>query len=82
MPTHNEYETIKQQVLSFTQLHCLIKFDVEKGYKPGAFIAIIHNHKIYKFSDPDWKVISRQLNKLYFTIKGKNERDTGTRFMQ
>ncbi len=71
MPTHNQYETIKQQTLSFKPLGCLVKFEMEKEYNPSAMVTIIHNNKPYKFNDPDWDVVSSQLNKLYFTIKEK-----------
>ena len=71
MPTLNQYETIKQQVLSFTPLGCLVKFEMEHDYHPAPRVLIIHENKSYRFCDPDWDIVSRQLNKLYFTIKGK-----------
>ncbi len=71
MPTAFQYETVKQQTLSFLTIGCQIKFDMEKGYNPRPLVTIFHHQKRYKFSDPDWNIVSRQLNKLYFTIKEK-----------
>ena len=73
MPNIYLYETVKQQVLSFlTFENTMVKFSVS-GMFCGDYpiILILHANKSYRFSDPDWNVVSRQLNKLYFTLKAK-----------
>ena len=72
MPTANQYETVKQQTLSFLILGCQVKFDIERCiYGTQPLIIIFHNAKQYRFCDPDWDIVSKQLNKLYFTLKEK-----------
>lgn len=67
------YETVKQQVLSFLSFeNTLVKFSVSGMFcDDHAIILIVHGYRSYRFCDPDWNVVSRQLNKLYFTLKAK-----------
>ncbi len=79
MPRAILYETVKQQTFGFLFVGCAIKFDIESmEYGASALISIIYENKIYKFSDPDWDVVSKQLTSLYFKIKEQYERETNT----
>lgn len=76
MTTSSLYETVKQQTNSFMYIGCASKFKVEgieNHTKP--LVTILNGKKIYKFCDPDWSVVSKQLNTLYFKLKEKYERE-------
>jgi hypothetical protein len=72
MPTMIQYETVKQQCNSFMFLnhHCEFKMQSMK-HNAAPIITIMGYGKTYKFSDPDWNVVSMQLAKLFQTLKRK-----------
>lgn len=72
MPKLNQYRTVKAQVESFKELGCLTVFDVQ-GYKEkfAPKIRIFTDTKFYRFSEPDWDIVSLQLAKLYGVIKNE-----------
>lgn len=44
---------------------CAVEFKTKKepiGHR--AFVKVLYNNKLYHFSDPDWKVVIGQLDKL------------------
>lgn len=72
MPTAIEYEVVKQQCNSFNFLGYPTELKIQDMTRKAApAITILAKGKTYKFSDPDWNVVSMQLAKLYKTIKGR-----------
>lgn len=71
MPTHIQYQIVKQQTLAFNELGCVTRFDMQ-SYECSAapLVVIAHPKKSWRFSDPDWDVVSRQLATLYRNIRG------------
>ena len=72
MPKLNQYRVVKAQVESFKELGCLTVFDVQdhtQRYAPK--IRIFTDTKFYRFSEPDWDIVSLQLAKLYGVLKNE-----------
>jgi hypothetical protein len=71
MPTSIQYEIVKQQVNSFSIFpNVITRFDISdrtNGYSPKIFI--LYKNKSYRFSDPDWDIVSKQLTALWVKIK-------------
>ena len=77
MPTRKLYECVKQKAYSFMFIGCVVTFNVENmRYGSSPLITILFENKIYKFCDPDWDVVNKQLDTLYFVIKEKHDRET------
>jgi hypothetical protein len=71
MPTSLEYEIVKQQCNSFKDRGWIVKFDMgmeAEGAIPKIKIWKSAN-KSWRFCDPDWSVVSRQLAKLYMMTR-------------
>jgi len=76
MPTATQYEIVKQQCKSFEPLGCIVKFEMQPLLQKAApKILIVNDVKSYRFCDPDWDVVSKQLNTLYFKIRSNNEKN-------
>jgi len=61
-----QYEVVKQQVNSFKELGYLAILDIQPQQQDGApHVVLVRSDEHYKFSDPDWFVVSRQLAELY-----------------
>ncbi len=73
MPTKAQYEIVEQQVNSFESIGCVTTFEMQGFLNDAApqIVIFAPNKKIYKFSDPDWDVVSKQLAILYMKIRGK-----------
>lgn len=72
MPKLNQYLTVKAQVESFKELGCLTLFEIQgfnQGFAPK--IRVVTDTKFYRFSEPDWNIVSLQLAKLYGEIKNE-----------
>ena len=68
MPKINEYRTVKAQVLSFNAMGLDTQFSVQpRTYAP--LVVVRCGDKNYRFSHPDWNVVSRQLAHVYFYFK-------------
>lgn len=67
-PTALQYEIIKQQCNSFEFLGCWAILSAKKDY---LVTIVLTKNKVYRFSDPDYNVISMQLSKLFNTLKNK-----------
>lgn len=73
MPTSQQYEIVKQQVKSFESIGCHARLEIQSMAFGGAPKILITNWmgvKTYRFSEPDWNVVSMQLSELYKTMKG------------
>lgn len=73
MPTQIQIETVKQQVRSFLPMGYLGDLAISsqrEGHKPRAYVK--RGLKIWKFADPDWDVVIKQLACFYQTVKTKN----------
>lgn len=53
---------VQHQVASFEELGWKTRFEIQ-DHAPK--IKITKGFKVYRFSDPDWLVVSKQLAKLY-----------------
>lgn len=76
MPNNIEYEIVKQQCKSFEKLghHALLEIQpLSEGFAPNVTIKYYQEgtyaYKIYKFADPDWHVVIKQLATLYKRLK-------------
>ena len=73
MPTGIQYQIVKKQVESFRHLNCDVIFEIQPMSKVAAPKIVIYTpKKCYKFSDPDWDIVSRQLATLYIRIKNEH----------
>jgi hypothetical protein len=73
MPTHKQYEIVKQQCYAFMALGIDTYFDIQPRAQHAAPKIIIDNY--YHLSDPDWEIVSKQLTKLYQTLKKRIEHE-------
>ncbi len=76
MPTIQQYEIVKQQVNSFQTLGLKSKLDITlqtEGVFPKIIIHSDKNKKSWRFSDPDWNILSRQLSTLFLTLKHEHQ---------
>jgi hypothetical protein len=70
MPTSRQYETAKQQANSFRALNYTVTFEMQSMANGAApKIIITKGIKTWKFSEPDWDVVIKQLAQLYKTRK-------------
>ena len=70
MPTSIHYETAEQQTKSFEELGCTVIFSMQSSLKDAAPAIIINRRgKVWKFCDPDWDVVIRQMAQLYKFLK-------------
>lgn len=75
MPTATQYEIVKQQCKSFQALGMSVSFDMQPRAQDAAPKILIDNFiKQWRFCDPDWDVVSRQLAELYKNVK-KNRKN-------
>ena len=71
MPSHQQWETVKQQCNAFRDKGYLTICDMQSAiYGAAPRVKIIHSQqKQWLFSDPDWNVVIAQLATLW-----KNEK--------
>lgn len=73
MPTQIQYDTVKQQVMSFEGFsETLVRFNMgteQEGAIP--IVLICYKGKIRKFCDPDWEIVIKQLAYYYMRVKKK-----------
>lgn len=66
MPTLNQWETVKAQCSGFNELGFIVKCELNYA---GSAIRISKGLKTWKFSEPDWEVVIKQLAQLWKTLK-------------
>jgi hypothetical protein len=72
LPTDNEIETIKQQLLSIQCMGGLASFKIFHNFESKeAHVMVCYKRKVYKFCDPDWAVIIQQLAQLWKTLNSQ-----------
>lgn len=72
MPRINEFYTVRAQVESFIELGFNVSLEmqgIDQRFAPK--IRLSTDTKEYRFSDPDWNVVSLQLAKLYGVLKNE-----------
>jgi hypothetical protein len=73
MPTSTQYEIVKSQVESFKPLGWFGGLEIQSMSNEAAPKILLYNtKKSYRFCDPDWDIVSKQLSTLYMNLKGKS----------
>jgi len=73
MPMANQYETVKQQCNAFRERGYHVLFDMQDMAHDAAPKVLIVSHiKTWRFCDPDWDVVTRQLATLYMKLKQRS----------
>lgn len=70
MPTATQYEIVKQQCMSFEAIGYSTIFKMQSMARQAAPKIVIEGYlKQWRFCDPDWDVVSKQLAELYKNVK-------------
>lgn len=68
MPSPTQYDTVKQQCNSFKEKGYLVSFEMQGVIHDAApKVLLIKDDRSWRFCDPDWDVVIRQLSRLYET---------------
>ncbi len=70
MPTSQQYEIVKQQCNAFESIGFPSVFSMQDRTQEAAPQIVIDGlNKSWRFCDPDWNVVSKQLSELYKNVK-------------
>lgn len=73
MPTISQYRTVEQQCKSLEIFGYKFNMDIELTTLGAIPKIILWNRcKSYRFSDPDWDVVIKQISHLYCFMKQKH----------
>lgn len=74
MPTSTQYEVVKQQCLAFSAIGYPTRFEMQPHAKDAAPKILVDGlRKSWRFCDPDWDVVSKQLAELYKNVRAKRK---------
>ena len=72
MPSKTQYDIVKQQCNSMIDLGYPTRFEMQPQSQNAAPKILVDGFvKSWRFSDPDWDVVSKQLATLYVNLKRK-----------
>ena len=74
MPSKTQYDIVTQQCNAMTEMGYPTKIRMSTAVRnPHPIIVVDGFTKSWRFSDPDWDVVSRQLAQLYITLKKRKQ---------
>ena len=74
MPSKIQYDIVTQQCNAMTELCYPTRIRMSTTpNKPDPIILVDGFTKSWRFTDPDWEVVSRQLATLYITLKKRKQ---------